>query len=102
MSRSVNKSELIYKVQERNPEMYCKDIDKVLSSLQDIIMDELQSGNRVKLMKLVLMEPVTKSAGYHYDGIKTKTMVKVPKRVHVKYKSLKLIKDMEEDSRDDE
>lgn len=102
MSRSVNKAELVYKIQEKNPDMYCKDIDRVLSTLQDTIMDELSMGNRVKLMKLVLMEPVVKESGYHYDGIKSKKMIKIPRRVHVKYKSLKLIKNMEEDSRNDE
>lgn len=102
MSHSVNKSELVYRIQEKNPDMYCKDIDRVLDSLQKVIINELTEGNRVKLMKLVLMEPLVKESSYHYDGIKAKTMVKIPKRVHVKYKSLKLIKDIEEDSRHDE
>lgn len=43
------KSELVQKLAERNPHLYQNDVDKIVSSILDLITSALSQGHRVEL-----------------------------------------------------
>jgi integration host factor subunit beta len=43
------KSELIQKISEENPHLYQRDVERIVSTIFDEIIDAMASGNRVEL-----------------------------------------------------
>ncbi|HFC04113.1 MAG TPA: integration host factor subunit beta [Rhizobiales bacterium] len=43
------KSELIMKIAEQNPHLYHRDVERIINTIFDEIVDTLASGNRVEL-----------------------------------------------------
>ena len=45
----MTKSELIQKIADRNPHLYLRDVERIVSTIFDEITDALVDGNRVEL-----------------------------------------------------
>jgi len=43
------KSELVLKIAEQNPHLYHRDVERIVNTIFDEIVDSLASGNRVEL-----------------------------------------------------
>lgn len=91
---NINNRDLIRKIQERNPNYMVKDLNIILDSLEDTILNELRDGNVVKVGKLIKFIPTYIEPQNHWDGIHHKH-VDVPGHTVVKVKALKELKDLD-------
>lgn len=81
-------TELVREIRGRsNGTIKTKDIQDTIKLLEDVIVDELQKGNSVKLRSLVNLKPVIKDETTAYDGL-NKQYYTQPKRIRVSVKAL--------------
>lgn len=98
--KTINRDDLARELHNRYPEFLMRDIKLLIEELEVIVADEVDSGNKVKLGKLLELESQTKASRRHYDGIdkihggKGK-YVEIPARKRVKYTPMKLLKDIQ-------
>lgn len=89
--KSLNKSEIIAQVAERN-DISKAQAERVLASLQDIIMNAVAEGTEVKLPGFAAFDPVTRAARTMRNPA-TGEMIDVPEKKTVRIRPLKKFKD---------
>lgn len=82
--------------------MKLKDITRVLDGLEDSMIEGLSSGQKIKFLKSFTLTPVVRKGRKHYNGIDKVNggeggYVQLSDRIHIKYKELQRIKEIETD-----
>lgn len=97
---NINKGSLISLIRAKNPMYKTDDIERIVDSLEDVIIDSLNTGHKVKLGKIVSLTPVIKPAQRHYNGAAKLNggkaeFIQIPSRLRIKITKLQKVKELE-------
>lgn len=98
--KSITKNGLASKVHVQAPQYKVQDIEGIFDVLENVIVEYLDAGYKVKVGKLFSLEPQIKPPHKHYNGAGKinggkATYVVIPKHIHIKVNKLQKIKDIE-------
>lgn len=94
---TINLTTMASLIHYKNPKLKVKDIQAMLEAQMGIISLGLETGQRIKMGKLFIIEPYLKPAQRHYSGTRKQgpKFIMLPERLRFKFKPLKALKEIE-------
>lgn len=98
---TINLKTMASLIHYQNPKLKVKDIQAMLEAEIGIISLGLETGQRIKMGKLFIIEPYIKPAQRHYSGTRKEgpKFIMLPERLRFRFKPLKALKKIESEYR---
>lgn len=95
-NKTLNKDILISLIRSQYPQYKTNELNDFFEALEEVVSKGLDDGYKIKLGKLLTLEPQIKEARKHYSNVNGESkFIMLPKRVHIKINKLQRLKDIE-------